>query len=480
MRTDHDTGARAGRLTRWAPLALLAAVLAAWVSGTGRPAAEGRAPASAAAGPLTRAARRGEFVHAVRAPGKLRAEKTTNVTSRLSGHFIVDIVAEGTAVSEGDVIIKLDREGLEESVLDVKADIAAAEAALAAAQAAARRTEADVDAGIEELQAKLAVAEARLAMQESKPLPERRRAAEAALKAAEAMATYTEFWLAANRQLHEDGIVSWYDAQGAELAHHTAVLALQQARKALDETLKGAKPEDLEAAKAQLKEAQLGLNEARATKGARIIQAQTGTRSADNALQQLNTRLAQLQQDLEKTQIRAAHGGRVYSHEGTMLNVGDHVGHGAILAELADTSSLIMEAEVRECDSQLIEVDRPAQVRALARRGRRLQGSVSSKEAALAQDEAAPDVHFLRVKIKLDDVPAEIRHGMSGQADIEVMRIADALLIPQSALMGETVTVDGPAGPEVRQVEVLGRNGTEAAIGAGLQEGEHVWLCPEE
>ena len=220
-------GTRARRRCAASACALAATVLATLAAGPAERSGQVQSPAG---DKLVCPVRRGDFVQSVRALGKLRAEKTTNVTSELSGHFITDIVAEGTPVKEGDVMVELDASSIEERILDARTEITSA-------VAAARRTELDVDASIEELTARAAVAEARLALEEARPLPERRRAAQAKLNTAQAQADYAEYWLKAMRELHGDGVVSLFDVRGAELSHHSATIDLRQARKEFDEEM---------------------------------------------------------------------------------------------------------------------------------------------------------------------------------------------------------------------------------------------------
>jgi DNA repair photolyase len=52
--------------------------------------------------------------------------------------------------------------------------------------------------------------------------------------------------------------------------------------------------------------------------------------------------------------------------------------------------------------------------------------------------------------------------------------------VPQGAVADNEVTVVTKSGPVARHVEVLAANGTEAAIGSGLAQGEWVQLCNEE
>ena len=69
---------------------------------------------------------------------------------------------------------------------------------------------------------------------------------------------------------------------------------------------------------------------------------------------------------------------------------------------------------------------------------------------------------------------------MPGYADVEVARIPHALVIPRACVLDGKVVVRADGKRQTRSVEVLATDGTIAAIGAGLAEGEWVLLHPEE
>jgi len=78
--------------------------------------------------------------------------------------------------------------------------------------------------------------------EKGKPLPERRRAAEAKVRASEARLEYAAYWLQMTRQLSTEGVTSREDVHQAEFEHYSAEIALAHARKELTQTLQGARP----------------------------------------------------------------------------------------------------------------------------------------------------------------------------------------------------------------------------------------------
>ncbi|MGD2174525.1 MAG: efflux RND transporter periplasmic adaptor subunit, partial [Candidatus Brocadiaceae bacterium] len=337
-------------------------------------------------------ARVGDFVRSVRARGTLRAARVTLITAQLSDHYVVELVPRGASVAAGDVIARLDTEGIEEEILNTRGEIVAARSALAAAEAAFERTKLEVGTGIEELEAQLAVARAKLQYEQARPLPEEERIAEAMLKRAEARLEYARYWRELTRLLFEEDLASQQDVRRAEFDHHTARIELARAEKAHEETLKGASREDLEEAEVEVDELRVELQEARETREQRTNKARAKVEEAQNTLDKLQTTLSELEEDLEKATVRAEHDGAVFSHGESTVQVGDPVWKGKAIADLADTSALVLSCKVRECDSQLVEEGQAARVHLLSMPGRPIEGEVVSVAGTLSEDDANPDM----------------------------------------------------------------------------------------
>jgi multidrug resistance efflux pump len=464
-------------LTALAIAALSAVALTVYGSVPDR--AAGELPARGRHAPVCRV-RSTDFVRTARAKGQLQAETVSTIATEVSHHFITWRLPEGAQVEKGDPVLKLDRGGLEEDILEVKGQIVAAEAAVSAAEGSFERTKVEIEAGIEELEAKLAVAEARMEYEQGKPLPERRRAAEAAARKATARLTYAEYWRDMMLRMLEEDLVGRREVRRAELDCHTATVEVRRTEKALAETLKGASREDLGSAQVALDEARLSLKEARGTRDQRIEKARAEAEAARNQLATHQRRLSQLREDLEKTTLRAAHAGAVFSHGDRKFSVGDPVWRGQVVADLADISSLVMRARVRECDSQLVKEGQTVTVHLLSPMEEPVSGTVSEVGTSLTEEEGSPEVRYLDVKVKLETVPRGAKPGMNAYADIRVETLRDALVLPRAAVKRNAITVLTDSGPQEREVELLATGELLAAVKGSVAEGEWVLLNTEE
>jgi len=460
-------------------LAILAGGLLALGSSAGLSGCDGGDAASVAGMPAVQA-RLVDFRHTVRVPGVLRPAKTTRVTSDLDYLAITKVIPEGSQVRKGDVLVELDTTRLEEEVLTAKESIVTAEADLGAARAAFEKGKAEIEAEVKELEAKFAVAQASFALEQSKPLAEKLTTARAQLDQATAGWRYAGYWLETTRTLFEEGILGRRDVRGAELSHHSASLDRQQAEKALAETAKGAKPEDLESARAKLTEARVSLEQAASSKEKRIGQAESAVKSAENSVGDARRKLAQLEEDMSKAHIKAPHDGTAFAPAGGKATVGDYAWRGEMLVELADTSSLVLQGKAREADSRLLALGQAAQVHLLAFPDTSVPGTVVKVGEALAEDEGNPKLRHLEVEITLESVPEGVRPRMTGYAEAIVEIIPKAIVIPRSSVRDDVVIVVENGKLRERKVEVQASDGTFAAIRSGLREGEWVSRCLQE
>ncbi len=229
-----------------------------------------------------------------------------------------------------------------------------------------------------------------------------------------------------------------------------------------------------------LGEARLCLAEAQETRDQRIQKARAELEAAGNRLESLRRRLSELEEDLGKTVLRAQHAGALFSHGNGKFSVGYPVYRGQIVADLADTSSLLLEARVRECDSQLVKEGQKVVVHLLSLLEEPLTGTVAEVGTSLTEDQSNSEVRYLGAEVTLDAVPPGAKPGMNAYADITVEAIPSALVVPCAAVEGGIVTVLTGSGPERREVEVLAVDGLFAAVKGPVAEGEWVVLNARE
>ena len=169
-------------------------------------------------------------------------------------------------------------------------------------------------------------------------------------------------------------------------------------------------------------------------------------------LKQAELQLAEAQQELDYTQIRAPIKGTLTSR---MIKLGDQVNVGQHLFDIIDFDSLIARVYVPEKDLSGLGLGQKARLRSQAMGDRPIHGVI--QRIAPTVD---PKTGTVKVTVKVDRV-AQLRPGMYVDLDIVVNTHEQALLIPKKALVYDQDQVfvfrvidDGEQGAVVERVAV--------------------------
>ncbi len=156
---------------------------------------------------------------------------------------------------------------------------------------------------------------------------------------------------------------------------------------------------------------------------------------------------------------------------------GDHVSPGAHLLTVSDSDPYHLEIEVDELDIAAVQVGQEARIKVDALPRAEIHGEVASvsRTATIADGVA---VYSVTITVPPTD---GLRDGMSATAEIEVGRVADAVVVPAEAVVTadgiSTVRVRTDGDVQVREVEIGLSDGTHTEIISGVQVGEEVVLA---
>jgi RND family efflux transporter MFP subunit len=480
--------------------------------------------------------------------GVIRAERETQLAARMPARILDVTVREGDRVRPGQLLVRLDdrearaawevadagvraaqaalakaRGGATVRGSEIVTGVATAEAAVAVAQAkleqsreAARAADAEAAAELRRAEAGLETARANLAAAVRGPRPEQRRQAETAVTQAEAAARAARRGLEEAQFLYDRGGLTRAQLEEARVADETAGAQLEAARAGRDLVLQGAAPEERQAAAAAVRQAEAGVDAARA-----------GQRRAALASQDVTAAAAQLRQ--AEAGLRAARAGRA--------------GHGVARADVHAAEAALEQARVqrRQAAEQVagtrlasavagVVTLRAAEPGQIAQPGQPLltvasgtpffEGPVSGATVAalrvglyvtLASD-AAPGRRF---DAELTDVPAvpgpdgrtyrvraELRGGggaaaaggrqaatglapgVRARGTVQVAQADEAVLVPAAALQrraGETIVWVARGGrAERRSVELGIETDAEAQVLTGIAPGDMVIVSGAE
>jgi len=160
--------------------------------------------------------------------------------------------------------------------------------------------------------------------------------------------------------------------------------------------------------------------------------------------------------------------------------VGDQVWPGGILAEIPDLGSLEMEGKVEETDRGRIGLSQEARVHIDSLPELTIPARLDAISPLTEQSfEDWPPTRSFRAYAKMIKPDARLRPGMNGNMDVVVNRIPNAISVPSKAIFtraGKPVVYIARKGAyQAMPVQVLARNPDEVAI-RGVNDGAMVTL----
>jgi HlyD family secretion protein len=166
----------------------------------------------------------------------------------------------------------------------------------------------------------------------------------------------------------------------------------------------------------------------------------------------------------------------------TPFKPGDRAWPGAAIAQLPDSSSLMISARVEEAERGQLKEGQTATVRLDALPDRSFDGHVDTISPTASLDFSAgwPVPRNFSVELGLAGEDARLAPGMGATVRIIVNRVSDGIVIPTSAIFrkaGRTIAyVRRGSKFEETPLEVERQSGEEALIARGLQPGERLAL----
>ena len=225
-----------GRFTRLAVLLIVLAVVVVggmrWIAR--RPAAQEAPPRVQRPAPLVRTAvvNTTQLVEQAVFPGEVRASATADVTSRIAGRLGAVLVREGSFVGAGSLVARIDDPDLVLAVKQAQAAIEVQRAQLAQLKAGPRATE------VAQVEAQIAQQEVGLAQAERE--------------------------LARTQQLFADGLISRASVDRTQTDVDVARARVKASQEQLAIVKQGPRQEDIAAKMAQVRQAEVALEQARA------------------------------------------------------------------------------------------------------------------------------------------------------------------------------------------------------------------------
>jgi HlyD family secretion protein len=449
------------------------------------------------------AVRRGSLIATVSATGSIHPESSSALAFLTSGNVQEILVKQGDTVKAGQALARLDTAALELQLAQAEANLAVAQSNLdklqkgatasqiAAAQANLDSANAAYDKLLHPASSSIAAAQANLnsanAAYNKLLTPDPNEVAIAKADVDKAKAALNQAQSAYDRI---GGATNPFIAQTPQaLQLQTATLDYQKALAAYDAKFK---PTDaqLKAAQAQVQSAKDQLARLNPSyDGAQLAAAQAQIQSAKDALARLNPNaddLAQAQANLDASRAardlakeRLSEATLTAPLDGTVvtldLDKGSFVQTGRSVITVADLAHLQITLNIDETDIPRVQIGQPVALDLDAFPGQNVQGRVTDIAPVAATVQGVVN-YEVKIELQSSQVPAKV--GMTTNANIEVARKDDVLLIPNRAIRAvgskRVVTVVENGVPREVTVTLGLSNDQETEVLGGVAENQMV------
>jgi HlyD family secretion protein len=361
---------------------------------------------------------RGDFLDSIQFRGEMKALKSVTISAPAdAGDLqIIKVSSEGTVVKPGDIVVEFDKTKTEQDLAQFRSALKSADAEIAQARAQER---------LAEEQDKTAALKARYDVESAK--------------------------LEASKQ----EIVSKIEGEeaGLKLADAQQALREAEAKEKSDKTLNDATVESKVEASAKAK---------------------FDVRRAEHALAQM-TLLAPSAGTITLLQHWAGSNMATY-------RPGDHAWPGAAIAELPDVSTLRVSARVDETERGRLAAKQSVTVQFNSIADRQFTGHIEQIGAIASLDFSAgwPLARDFTLLIALDQSDARFKPGISGDVNVLVEKVPNAIIIPAQAMFqksGRNVVYVWRSGEfEETPIQVGRKSGDKILVAKGVGPGDKLAL----
>ncbi|MEE9296726.1 MAG: efflux RND transporter periplasmic adaptor subunit [Phycisphaerae bacterium] len=420
--------------------------------------------------------------------GELKAAKTTEVKSKVEGRAtIIWVIDEGTTVEEGDLLVRLASDKIEDRIRQEEAKEASAIAGLEGAE---KGLDILVDQNASDIRkADLAVELGQIEREKyvEGDAKNKLMGLELDLEAAQQRFEQQELDCEAVKSLHQKRFKTRSELLAAEFNLHEAQRQVEKSKLALATFNTYEYPKELRQKISDWEEAKKEFERVKKSALAKEAQKRADVEAKRANLLNTQTQLKKLRQQLADSEIRAPGPGLVvyYSHrwDPQKITEGSEVHERQTLVTLPDTSLMVVSVRIHEAKTYKIALGQAVNVEIDAIPGRMFTGKIT-KIAPLADSRNQwlnPDLKEYETEITLDQNDPALKPGVTARAEIVITHLEDVICVPLQAVYSKggqhyVFRSNGGDGEPVRVT--LGESSNELVeIKSGLEENAEVLLA---
>jgi HlyD family secretion protein len=426
--------------------------------------------------------------------GELDALKSVNVKCEVEGRTtIVFLIPEGTEVKQGDIIVRLASNEIDEKV---RAEEIREQTARAANEAAAKELDITVDQNKSDIRkAEVAVLNAELELEKlregdnPKMLLDKQLALDMARKQLEVNGST----LADSKALYEQKFLSKRDFQRDEMAFYEAEQKLKLAEIDLNTYKDYTSRKDFTQRTSDLEEAKKDLDRTRAKAEAEEAKQRATAQARKAEFELTASQLAKLKDQQSKAEIKAPASGLVVYDTGEgrwdrrQIAEGAEVFERQTIIKLPDTSRMKVKLRIHEAKTNMISVGQEAMVEIEGVPGKSFTGKVT-RVAPLADSQDSwlnPNLKEYDTEVTLDETDTPLKPGVTARVEIRVQEVSDVLAVPVQAVFARQGRQFAFVGRHMRSgqptpVELGAASDQFVEVRSGLNEGDIVLLAADD
>ncbi|NLX14943.1 MAG: efflux RND transporter periplasmic adaptor subunit [Phycisphaerales bacterium] len=453
-----------------------------------------RTGGGAAANLLTFTVERGPLTISVAESGTIRAREQVIIKSEVEGQTtIIYLIEEGKLVKEGELLVELDASTLQDNRIDQLIQVQNAEAALIGAEEtlAVAKSQAESDIAKAKLDYRFAQEDV-TQYQEGEYKNQLMEARSNITLAKEELERATEKYKW-SETLFAEKYISQTELEADRLTKNRAELNHELAVANLNLLENFTYKRTLDQLQSDVEQARMALDRVNRKAQADIKQAEADLKAKQMEYDQQKGKLDKIDQQIEKTKIRAPIDGMVIyatSAKGNWRGNQEPLDEGQVVREreeliyLPTADAMMAEIKVHESNLDKVRLGLPATVTVDAVPGRTFRGEVASI-APLPDAQSMflnPDLKVYTTLIHLEGNERGLRTGMSCRAEILVEHFTDVVYVPMHCVLRidnqPHVHIYKNGQVDARPVKIGLNNNRMVQIVSGLEAGEQVLHGP--
>ncbi len=454
--------------------------------------------------PFTAEVVRGELSIEVELSGTFVAEDKDEIRMEPKTYrgdlIITSLLAEGSEVAEGDVLIEFDPTSLEDSLEEARDEVSAKTVARDKAAADLEAFEIERETTLAQNQGELKMEQRELGKARAQVALELSDKEQSILDAQESLA---------DARVDFEQLVQLYEERELHTATENILIARERRRlRNLERGLEKTKAEveiwkKFDQSKTiDEKELEVVKKEAELRKSRIRLEADRGEKLAEvaktaRALEKAEREVSELEEDQAGLRVTAPRDGIVFygtiggdsysdviiysgSDQGREMQVGGRVRTHQILMTVASMDSLSVKMSVLENDIQHMNPGLPISIRPDAFPSLAIQGRLTKVDQIASRTGFLSDVREFPVRGSYEGVFEQLRSGMNCRITVHADAVPDAVLVPVLAVFSEggefyCLVRDGKD-TRRRPIQLGATNGTSVQILEGVRPGEVVTL----